>query len=47
MEPSEEKVCFICDKKPAKFCIKGRLKDCYCEECAVDNFGSVDYLERL
>jgi hypothetical protein len=43
----EEKICFICEKESAKFCIKGRPQDCYCKECAIDNFGSIDYLEVL
>lgn len=41
-----EKLCFICEKEPAKYNIKGLPNDCYCEECAVDSFGSVEYLEK-
>lgn len=44
---SEDKLCFICEKKPARFKIKGRPQDCYCKTCAIDNFGNVDYLEKM
>jgi len=47
LKNSDEKTCFICEKAKAKYHIKGMPNDCYCEECAIDSFGSVDYLEKF
>lgn len=47
MAPASEKICFICEKAPALFQVKNRPLDCYCEECAVEYFGSIDYLEQI
>ncbi len=46
-EIEKGKICIVCEEKPALFCIRGSPKDCYCTECANENFGSIDYLERL
>ncbi|MBR9675509.1 hypothetical protein GOV05_00715 [Candidatus Woesearchaeota archaeon] len=47
LSENTEKTCFICEKKPAKYCIKGRNNDCYCKSCATEAFGSVKYLETI
>jgi len=39
------KRCFICGAE-AEYCIKGS-SECYCEECAVDNFGDITYLIKV
>ncbi len=39
------KKCIICDEE-AKLCIKGS-NDCYCEECANENFGDISYLVKV
>ncbi|MEM3374065.1 MAG: hypothetical protein QXE31_02475 [Candidatus Woesearchaeota archaeon] len=40
-------LCIICEEKEADYCIKGIPKDCYCYDCAIESFGSVDVLEKL
>lgn len=40
------KKCMICGR-PAAYCIKGKPSDCYCEECAVEQFGDVAYLVKV
>ena len=42
-----DKICFICEEKKAKFVIKGRPSDCYCKNCAIEHFSSIDYLEKI
>jgi len=37
-----QKKCIICGAE-AKFCIKG-TSDCYCEECAEENFSDISML---
>lgn len=41
------KVCTLCEEAPAEFCVKGMSNLCYCRECAQEEFGSIDYLEKL
>ncbi len=36
----------ICDE-PAAYCIKGKPSDCYCQDCAVEQFGDVTYLVKV
>lgn len=47
-QPSNKgKICILCEEAPAKFCVKDMPHICYCEDCAQEEFGSLDYLERL
>ena len=39
------KKCIICGEE-AIFCIKGS-NECYCEECAKENFNDLSYLQRI
>ena len=39
------KKCIVCGKE-AKFCIKD-CAECYCEECAKENFSDLSYLQRI
>ena len=39
--------CIICEKKTAKFFIKGVSKYCYCRECAEEQFSDLDLLEKI
>ncbi|MEA3430966.1 MAG: hypothetical protein U9R08_06865 [Nanoarchaeota archaeon] len=39
------KKCMICGEE-GKFCIKGS-NECYCEECANENFNDLSYLQRV
>jgi len=39
------KKCMICEED-AKFCIKGS-SECYCKECAKENFSDLDLLQKL
>lgn len=39
------KKCIICGAE-AKFCIKG-TSDCYCQECAEDNFSDISMLVKV
>jgi len=41
------KTCILCEETQAKFCVKDMPHMCYCEDCAQEEFGSLDYLERL
>jgi hypothetical protein len=43
----KKSLCIICEENEAEFCIRGLPKDCYCEECAEENFGDVQVLERI
>jgi hypothetical protein len=43
----KKSICIICEENDAVYCIKGLPKDCYCRECAEDNFGDVSVLEKL
>jgi hypothetical protein len=45
--PVKKKLCIVCETKEAKFCIKGINKTCYCKECALEQFGDLDLLEKL
>ena len=40
------KKCIVCDSK-AKFFIKDNPNDCYCEDCANDQFEDLSYLEKI
>lgn len=40
-------LCIICEEKEAEYCIKGIPKDCYCYDCAIESFDSIDVLEKL
>ncbi len=42
---SKSKRCTLCDAE-AKYCIKGS-SECYCEECAIENFGDITYLIKV
>ena len=42
---SKSKRCTLCDAE-ANYCIKGS-SECYCEECAVENFGDITYLIKV
>jgi hypothetical protein len=44
---SKNRVCILCEEASAKFCVKDMPHICYCEECAQEEFGSLDYLEKL
>ena len=46
-EFSKKKICIVCEENEAEYCIKGIKKNCYCSECAVEQFGEVDVLEKL
>lgn len=46
-KPAKKSLCIICEEKHAEFCIRGLPRDCYCRECAIEQFGDVDVLERL
>ncbi|MFH0875041.1 MAG: hypothetical protein V1859_03825 [archaeon] len=46
LDPKKKK-CVVCEDNIAEYCIKGSTKDCYCTECATENFSSLDYLEKL
>lgn len=41
------KTCIICESNEAHFYIKGAPLDCYCNDCAVEAFGDVSYLEKM
>jgi len=41
------KICAICEDKEAKFCVKGLKKNCYCKDCALEQFGDLGLLEKL
>ena len=41
------KLCLICEEKEAKFCVKGIKKNCYCKDCALQQFGDLGLLEKL
>ena len=43
----KKKLCILCEEKEAKFCIKGLPKDCYCKECAEQQFADLGLLEKL
>ena len=43
---TKPKKCILCEEKVAQYHIKGRPKDCYCKECALEHFSSLDYLEK-
>lgn len=40
------KKCVICSVE-ATYCIKGSTTDCYCDSCAVEQFGDVAYLVKV
>ena len=42
---NKSKRCILCDAE-AKYCIKGS-SECYCEECAIENFGDITYLVKV
>ncbi len=42
-----KKVCFVCEKNEAKFCIKGVPNNCYCKDCAKEQFSDLSLLEKL
>ena len=39
--------CIICEENTSKFCIRGINKNCYCEECAMNQFGDLGLLEKI
>ncbi|MBW3003319.1 hypothetical protein KY328_01290 [Candidatus Woesearchaeota archaeon] len=39
------KKCIICGEE-GQFCIKGS-NECYCEECAKENFSDLTYLQKV
>ena len=39
------KKCIICGKK-AEYCIKDS-SECYCEECGMESFGDLSYLQKV
>jgi len=39
------KKCILCGE-PAEYCVKGS-SECYCKECAENQFGDVDYLVKV
>lgn len=39
------KKCIVCGEN-ANFCIKDS-SECYCEDCAVEHFADMSYLERI
>jgi hypothetical protein len=47
LSSSKKKVCILCEESQAKFCVKDMPHICYCEDCAQEEFGSLDYLEKL
>lgn len=38
--------CTVCEENEAIFCIKGS-SECYCEGCAIEFFGDINYLQRI
>jgi hypothetical protein len=40
------KKCIICNKEEAQYNIKD-CSECYCEECAMENFGDLSCLTKL
>lgn len=40
------KKCVICSLE-ATYCIKGSSTDCYCDACALEQFGDVTYLIKV
>ena len=43
----KERQCIVCEEKTALFCVKGIPKDCYCKDCAEEQFGELEMLEKL
>lgn len=41
-----QKKCIICAAE-AVLCVKGMTNDCYCQECAEENFADLSYLEKI
>ncbi|MBN1385570.1 hypothetical protein JW968_01170 [Candidatus Woesearchaeota archaeon] len=41
------KKCIICEEEEAVYCIKGMPNQCYCEECAKEQFSDLGILEKL
>ena len=41
------KLCILCEKESAQFCVKGLPNTCYCRDCALKQFKQLNYLEKL
>ncbi|MBN2367727.1 hypothetical protein JXC34_01815 [Candidatus Woesearchaeota archaeon] len=39
--------CILCEEREAEYCIKGLIKDCYCKECALEQFSDLGLLEKI
>jgi hypothetical protein len=43
----KKRLCALCEINSAEFCIRGLEKDCYCRQCAEEQFGDLELLEKL
>ena len=41
------KKCIICEEEEAEYCVKGMPNQCYCKECASEQFHDLASLQKL
>ncbi|MBN2421801.1 hypothetical protein JXB41_01125 [Candidatus Woesearchaeota archaeon] len=43
----QQKKCMLCEEREAHYFVKGSPHNCYCKDCALEQFPALDYLEEF